>query len=431
LPIITNKLEMRQVLSDIRQVKQQILELNQRYGPKHPLMIETQNALSDLQRQLKLETEKAIATIKNEYEAAVAQERTLQSALTRAKQEALSLNEKMMEYNLLKRDVDANRSIYETLLMRTKEENLTGNIRNVNVWVTEKAEVPEDPIKPNKLINFALGGFLGLIGGIGMAFFMEHLDNTIKDPDETEKKFGYPVIGVVELLDKKNADNYAQAEPSSSFSESIISLRTAVLLSSADKPPKTVMITSTSPSEGKTTIAINLAQSIAQLGSTVMLIDADLRRPRVHKAFEMSNSEGLSTYLAGVDSSLTTHWDENNKISVLCSGTIPPNPSELLSADRFSLLLDKSKNSFDIIIIDTPPLLSAADALILSKLVEGSIVITKFGETTNERLQRGLKSLQDVNARIMGLVINGIDKKKSDYFSHYGYYQYSEDRKQA
>ncbi len=153
-------------------------------------MIERKNELADLQRQLQPEIEKAITTIKNEYEIALAQEKTFESTLAQAKQTALALNEKMMEYDLLKRDVESNRAIHETLVMRTKEKNLTGNIRNVNVWVTEKAETPEFPIKPKKRTNFAFALFLGLFGGIGMAFFLEYLDNTIKDPDETERQIG-------------------------------------------------------------------------------------------------------------------------------------------------------------------------------------------------------------------------------------------------
>ncbi len=409
----------------VRKAEQQIAELSQKYGYKHPVMIEAKSQLKDVQRQMKSEMDKIVASIKNEYDVAVGQEKAIQDALTEGKQEALGLNERLMEYNRLKRDMEANRALYEALMMQAKEKDLTENTQKVNVWLTQEAETPESPIKPNVKRNLLLGLVLGVFGGVGMAFFIEYLDNTIKDPEDTERRFGHTVIGVVEMLNKENADTFAREDATSSFAESFKSLRTALLLSSADRPPKLVQMTSMSPKEGKTTNTVNLAFAVAQTERSVLLIDTDLRRPRLHKALQVeNNSNGLSSYLSGASEKVDIQKVPETNVSVICSGPIPPNPSELLDTVRFGKLLEELAQQFDMIIIDSPPVLSATDALIVSRHVDGVVVVTRFGETTFERLNRGMKSLTDVNSRIIGMVINCMDMKKSNYYSYYGYYQY-------
>jgi capsular exopolysaccharide synthesis family protein len=291
--------------------------------------------------------------------------------------------------------------------------------------MTQVAQTPKAPIRPKPMRNILLGLILGLFGGVGCAFFVEYLDNTIKDPEEAERRFGVSVIGGIELLKKgKNPDLEARQEPASSFAESYKSLRTNVLLSSAEQPPKRLMITSMSPKEGKTTTALNLARALAQTERKVLLVDADLRRPRLHKAFQLENSTGLSSFLSGTTQEVTIQPTDEVGLSVLNSGPVPPNPSELLGSKRFSDLLEQLEPQFDILIIDSPPILSATDSLLISKLSEGVIVVCLTAQTTYDRLQHGLKSLMEINSNVLGLVLNAMDMKKSNYYSYYGYYQY-------
>ncbi len=424
LPSVAGNKALLSIREQIRSAEQKINELKQKYGPKHPVMIEGRTELNALKRQKKQEIDKIIAAVEGEVEIARAQEESIRLSMAGLKQEALALNEKLTEYRILKRDVDTNRAMYDALVMQAKEKGVTESTQKVNVWVTKEAETPESPVKPRTKRNMLLALVLGLFGGVGFAFFIEYLDNTVKDPDEVEQRFGLSVLGVVELLKKENPDTYMEEEPSSSFAESYKSIRTAILLSAADRPPGRIMISSMSPQEGKTTTALNLARTIAQTERKVLLIDADLRRPRLHKALGLSNSNGLSNMLAGTADIITIHNVGDSGLSVLTSGPVPPNPSELLGSTRFVSLLEQLDSDYDMIIIDSPPVLSATDAQVLNRLVDGAVVICRSGGTTYDRLQKGLKSFAEVKTKVIGLVINAMDMKKSNYYSYYGYYQY-------
>lgn len=432
LPVIAGNRELQTIRDNIRKAEQTVAELSQRYGPRHPAMIEARGALNDLMRQKNSEVARSIAAVKSELDVAEAQEATLRAALAGVKAEAQDLNERLTEYNVLKRDVDTNRALYDALIIQAKEKGVTENTQKVNVWTTEVAQTPKAPIKPNTKRNLLLGVVLGLFGGIGCAFFIEYLDNTVKDPEEAERRFDLSVVGVIELLKKgENPDVFITQEPSSSFAESYKSLRTAVLLSAAERPPKRLMVTSMSPQEGKTTTAMNLARALAQTERKVLLVDADLRRPRLHKAFQLENGVGLSSYLSGAIAETSVQATAEPFLSVLTSGPIPPNPSELLGSQRFGDLLAAMESRFDMIIIDSPPVLSATDSMLISALAESVLVVCHCGVTTYDRLQRGLKSIGEVNPHILGLVLNAMDMKKSNYYSYYGYYQYSSNNKEA
>lgn len=425
IPTIANSKSLQSIRENMRKVEQEIAELSHKFGPKHPTMMEARGKLGGILRQKSDEINNIVASVKHEYEVAQAQEASLRSTLVNLKGETQAQNEKMTEYNILKREVDTNRALYDALVMQTKEKSATENTAKVNVWMTEKAETPTAPVKPKPMRNILLGMVLGLFGGVGCAFFIEYLDNTVKDPEETEQRFDMSVVGVIELLKEgKDPDHFVHVEPSSSFAESYKSLRTAVLLSSADRPPKRLMITSVSPQEGKSTTAINLARSLSQTDRKILLIDADQRRPRLHKAFQLNNNAGLSSYLSGAVNDIPLQQTTEPGLYVLTSGPIPPNPSELLGSERFKQLLTQLEQQFDMVLIDSPPILSATDGLLISKSSESVLVVCYSGKTTYDRLHHGLKSLQEIDANVLGLVLNAMDMKKSNYYSYYGYYQY-------
>ncbi len=281
--------------------------------------------------------------------------------------------------------------------------------------------MPRAAAKPDKAHNVLVGLLIGLLGGVGLAFFVEYLDNTIKSVEDVEAKLGVPVLGVVTLLtaSEKRMEEIILKEPRSVFGESYKRLRTAILLSSAGNSPKNILVTSAVPGEGKTATSLNLALTIAQGEHSVLLVDSDLRKPRIHKIFGLNNEKGLSTYLAGASDIDIISKAVVPNLNIIPSGPIPPNPSELLSSAHMQHLLVTLSEKFDFIIWDAAPLLTVTDSLILSKILDGTIIVAKAGNTTYESVSRALKSLHDVEARFLGLVINGLDIKKNDY-----YYQY-------
>ncbi len=426
LPAVAANVEIQSIRASIRVAEQNINELKKKYGYKHPVMIEAKSKYNELQRQKANTITKIIGSIKNEYDVAAAQEASLRSSLSKIKGSTMAMNEKMTEYNVLKRDVDTIKALYDSLILKAKEKGVTENTQKVNVWVTQVAQTPENAIKPRPVRNILLGIILGLSGGIGCAFFIEYLDNTVKEPEDTERKLGISVIGVVEKIKKdQDSDTLALEEPSSSYSESFKSLRTSVLLSSAEQPPKKIMITSMSPQEGKTTTSLNLAYAMAKMDKNILLIDADQRRPRVHKAFSLENKDGLSSYLSGSTDIPKINATDIPYLFVMTSGPIPPNPSELVGSGRFIEMLSNLEQKYDMIIIDTPPTMSATDSLLIGKAVDGVIIVCLSGAITYDRVQHGLKSLQNAQANILGITINSVDMKKSNYYSYYGYYQYT------
>ena len=428
IPVIVENSSVDSINKTILNAEQKISELSKKYGSKHPRMITAKNELKSLKAKKIKELGKAVQTIKNEYQLAKSNERDLKELLDQTKFQAARLGEKSIQLNILKRKVDTNRFLYDALIKKMKEKGITEQNQSVNVWVIEKSQMPKFPETPRKKRNILLGFILGLFGGIGIAFFLEYLDNTIKTPEDVEEKFNIPVISTIDLFKGKNqtiVENVLN-DSSSMTAENFKGLRTSVFLSSADNPPKTLIITSMTPGEGKSSICSCLGSSIAQTGKKVLIIDADMRRPTQYKNFNIENTNGLSSFLAGIskeDEDIVILVDEN--LSIIPSGPIPPNPSELLSSARLLELIEKHSRAFDMIIFDTPPLASVTDPVILSQHVDGVIVVTWAGKTTHEILGKGLKQLKDISAPITGLVLNRFNAKKSGYYYNYGDYYYS------
>ncbi len=432
MPAIASDPTVQSLRSDILKAEQNIEDLSKKYGKKHPAMIRAQEELKVLRQKREQEIRRVIGSVRNEYELAKSNETNLHKMLASTKAEALDLSEKYIQYGVLSRAAETNRQLFDDLMKRIKEQSVTEQIQTVNVWVVDKAEKPTSPVRPRKAFNIMLGLIMGLFGGIGLAFFIEYLDNTIKSPEDVEVKLGVPVLGVIPVLESKeeNIEEIILKESQSVYAESYKTIRTAIMLSSASNPPKNILITSMGPEEGKTSTSVNLAVTIARSGYSVLLVDADLRKPRIHTVFRLNNLSGLSTYLAGASPDIDTIFKRPlPNLSVIPSGPIPPNPSELLGSARMNELIGGLSEKFDIIIWDSPPLMTVTDSLILSKFLDGTIIVAKAGKTTYEIVGRGLKYIKgrretDMESRVLGIVINAFDRKKSDqyFYQYYNYY---------
>jgi len=414
---------LRAIRAQIVETEKDIMELSNKYGSKHPLMVKAKGDLQVLKRKGNQEIDRLVESIKNDYEFARSNERSLRGQLTSTKTEALLLTEKFIQYGALKRVVDTNRRLYDSLMMKLKEQSITEEHSPVNLWIVEEAVVPLHPARPWVGMNLLLATVIGLFGGLGLILFLEYLDNTVKDPEDAEAKLGIPVLTVIEIWrnDSQKPEQVVWKDPQSVFAETYRSLRTSIQLSFPDRPPKKILVTSSGMGEGKTTTAVNLAFALVHSNKRVLLLEGDLRKPRLHKILKIDNTKGLSSYLAGASDSHIIQKGPLPNLAVIPSGPIPPNPSELLSSNRMNVLLDSLSKEFDFIVCDSPPVLPVADSRIICRLFDGVILLSKAGVTPYDLLERSRKLLVDSGARLLGLVINGFDAKKSGYY-HQDYY---------
>ena len=437
IPAIAANLSIDSIKKQIITAEQKISELSKKYGRKHPAMISARGELKGLQSKKANEIQKAVQTIKNQYQLAKANEEDLRKLLEETKSEAAGLNEKYIQLKILKRDVETNRFLYDALVKQMKEKRITEESQSVNVWVIEDAVLPKIPASPNKKRNILLAVILGLFGGLGLAFFFEYLDNTVKSPEDIEDRFDIPVIGTISLQKNKIKDRGKSKGKAYKLIESVIddsnpllaenfnSLRTSIFLSSAENYPKVLLVTSMSPGEGKSSISGCLAITIAKIGKKTLIIDADMRRPVQHKNFKLKNSSGLSTFLAGIGTQNIIQKNVLDNLDIITSGPVPPNPSELLSSERMRKMVAQLAENYDMIIIDSPPAVSVSDPLIISRHVKGVIIVTWAGSTTYDMLKRGLKLFGEISAPVTGIALNRFDAKKTGYYYGYGDYYYS------
>jgi succinoglycan biosynthesis transport protein ExoP len=396
--------------------------LAQRYDDRHPEMIKAKSAVAATDAKLRGELSKIVESVKNEYQAAYSQERSLQSALDSQKGEALSLNRKGIEYGVLQREVESNRQIYESLMQRTKETGISRELRTTNVRVVDSAEVPRSSILPRHDRDIMLATFGGLVLAIGIAFLFEYMDNRIKAPQELRIHLGLSYLGMVPAFTPKGSSILISDDVPASFSESIKSVRTNVLFSSAETGPKLISVTSAGPGEGKSVIAANLAVALAQTGLRVLVIDADMRRPRVHENFGVAQEPGLSNLLVGdcKPSETLRRSAAATNLWILPSGLIPPNPAELLGSKRFEGYLKTLGEQFDWVVIDSPPVLAVADASVVANIASGVIFVVGAEQTTRQAARAAVDQLHAVKAHLIGGVLNRASLDRNPYYySHY------------
>ena len=422
--------------------------LNQ-YGPNFPKVQRLQAQIKEMDDQIAKERKGITVQLRSDYDEAKARQDLLTQRLDEQKAETNAMSEKMVQYNILKREAEANKTLYEGLLTKLREANIAASLKSSNIRVIDPAMIPSSPARPARARNIALAFLIGLVGGVGIALLREYLDNTVKTPDDVETLARLPSLAVVPAFGdsasmsgkkgllkgvssnghEKPSGLVAQHSPKSQVSEAFRSLRTALLLSQPDQPPQVILVTSALPREGKTTAAANLAVTLAQLGDKTVLVDADLRKPGVGRMLNLASGKyaGLSSYLAGVSSLdlVSVAHPSIPNLAAIPTGPLPPNPADLLSSHRLADAIAELRTKFKFVVIDSPPVMAATDAVILSVQVDGVLLVVRSGETPKAAFTRTCDLLVSVKSRMLGVVLNAVDANAPDYYYSYRYYPYS------
>ena len=422
--------------------------LNQ-YGPNFPKVQRLQAQMKEVDDQIARESKGIVLQLESDYREAKQREELIRQALELQKAETNNMAEKMVQYNILKRESEADKTLYEGLLTKLKEAGISEGLKSSNLRVVDPAMIPSFPARPAKARNIALAFLVGLVGGIGLALLREYLDNTVKTPDDIETLTRLPSLAVVPAFgdslnhrrrmgifggpstngNEKRIELVAQHLPKSQMSEAFRALRTALLLSQPDHPPQVILVTSALPREGKTTAAANLAVTLAQLGDKTVLVDADLRKPGVGRLLNLGTGKyaGLSSYLAGVSTLdlVTVPHPAIPNLAAIPTGPLPPNPADLLSSHKLADAIAELRTKFKFVVVDSPPIMAATDAVILSVQADGVLLVVRSGETPKEAFTRTCDLLTSVKSRLLGVVLNAVDASAPDYYYSYRYYPYS------
>jgi capsular exopolysaccharide synthesis family protein len=383
--------------------------------------------LDDAQRQLDIAISGAVQSVRNDYETAVIEEQTFARNLEGAKSDATALNRKGIGYGVMEREAKSNREVYQSLLTREKELRVSANSRTNNVRVVDRAEIPRAPITPGGRRTWLMSGVIGLVLAIAVALGLDYMNDTIKTPEDITRRLKLPFLGLVPAVRGDKHPLLASSQVPHDFGESFRSLRTSLLSNYPDEGTKIIIVTSAQPLEGKTTTAANIAMALAYGGARVLLVDADMRRPGLHRPLRLTNERGLSQVLTGqarVRDVIQRTVDPN--LLAITAGRTPPNPSELLSSERMkTLLANLTHGPFNWIIVDTPPVLAVTDAVILAPLVTG-VTFVIGAEMTRRRLaERAIETVMQSRPRYAGVVLNKVNFEKNKYYySRYYGHQY-------
>ena len=449
--VLDNKLlqDLTVKLADLRREHAQLAAT---FSENYFKVKETQSQIDEVQSSLERERWRAAQKISNDYFAALRREKLVRQAFAEKQAEANKAAERSVQYGILSREVDTNKGLYERLLEKVKEAGVSAGLKASNIRIVDPGTVPVLPIAPNYPLNLGLAGFLGVGLGVGMAFLQEHLDQTIRYGDDVSHFLGVPVLGFIPTYGALNGRRryaFTRSEreiligtvassgvngdglmpdvlrndlgihQGSAFSEAFRELRTSVILSSSARFANSILVTSAQPGEGKTTVAVNLAFSLAQLGQPVLLIDADMRRPSLQRYFSPKSSQ-LSSYLAeGGAWQHMVYPTPINRLYALHCGPIPENPSELLSSDRMRVLLNEAIRDYRFVILDSPPLLHRADSRILGSVTGATILVVKGGRTPRQIVQYAESQARSVGANLIGVVLNNLGASLTDY-TYYG-----------
>ncbi len=427
LPITIQNTSIQQLKTKLADLQQTRVQASQKYGEKHPTMIALNAQIAETQSQLNIETQKALQTVKNDYDSALLAERTYAQNLDAAKADVQDLSRKSVGYNVMEREAKSNRTIYESLLQREKELRVSSNSRSNNVRIVDRAEVPKQPMAPTGRRTWLTSIAIGFVLAVGVAFGLDYMNDTIKTPEDVTRRLKLPFLGLVPSVRDDKHPVLASAHVPHDFGEAFRSLRTSLVARFPNEGTKILLVTSAQPLEGKTTTACNIAMALAYGGSRVLLVDADMRRPGMHRPLRLTNERGLSQVLIGqarVRDVIQRTVDPN--LLAITAGRTPPNPSELLASERMKTLLNNlSHGPFDWIVLDTPPVLAVTDAVILAPLVNG-VTFVIGAEMTRRRLaERALETIMSASPRFAAVVLNRVDFARNKYYySRYYGHQY-------
>ncbi len=474
LPGVFDNRLIQELTARLADLQREQSRLSANFNPNYPRVKELQSQIDESQAMLEAERTRAAGGIANDYKAAVSHEEMLQKAFTEQERQANDIAGKSVQYNILKREADTNKQLYVGLLEKLKETGVSSSLKATNIRVVDPAYPPTKFARPRILLDLSITLIVGMCLGIAAAFLQEHLDNTLKSSEDIERFLQIPSLGAVPAMElsanprrlhgfqnngavleagksnrtnghngsngnngSKNGTRLAPpwnrievqdggGHPHGALAEAFHGLRTSVLLSTAKRPPATLLVTSAQQGEGKTTVVANLAASLAQLGDSVLLIDADLRRPSLQKFFQVSRSTGLVNYLTGDSDWRSLVWQAAPiGVSVLFCGPVPPNPADLLSSEYMRSLIREASKEYKFVVLDSPPLLNLSDSRILATLVDGVILVVGGGTTPRELVQRAYLSAVDAGSHVIGATINFADVRNDYYYS--GYHQEAEE----
>ena len=435
LPQVINDPTIRHLKTEYVKLKSQFDHLDARFGSNYPDMKELSAQVARIQSEIENQLNEIARSIQKGYAAAKKLEDMLRQRTDVQKTRAGELNELAIHYQMLEGEVSTNKGIYQNLLQRLKETEVTSGIRATNVQVIDYAFPPLSPYKPNLIFNTFIAAIMGLMAGVMLAFGFEHFDQTIRDEEDVKKRLPIPFMGkipAVEKSERRSLEKVVYTHPLSKVSEAFRVLKTSVLYSLRDHgTPKALLVTSTQPLEGKTTVSCNLALTMVQSGLSVVLVDADLRRPRLHNIFlkGVKNGFGLSSYLSeepDSDIASIVYPSEINGLDIIPAGPIKLNPADLIDSKRMKDLLDNLVKKYDHVILDSIPVMELADTRLLSRQVDSVLLVASVGIARREVLQNSVEELVKVGARIIGVVINRLDYG-SRYGNAYDYYYLSEE----
>jgi capsular exopolysaccharide synthesis family protein len=427
IPAIAQNAQVQNLKTRVADLQQQRAQLAEKYGDKWPAVQAVNANLLEARAQLDLETGRALQSIKNDYETAVLEERTLSANLEAAKADAQALSRKSVGYNVMEREAKSNRQVYESLLAREKELSVASNSRANNVRVIDRAEIPKAPMTPGGRRTWLVSLAVGFVLAIAVVFGLDYMNDTIKTPEDVSRRLKLPFLGLVPAVRGDKHPVLTSSHVPHDFGEAFRSLRTALVGRFPGEGTRIITVTSAQPLEGKTTTAANIAMALAYGGSRVLLIDADMRRPGLHRPLRLTNERGLSQVLIGqarVRDVIQRTVDPN--LLAITAGKTPPNPSELLASERMKTLLSNlSHGPFDWIVIDTPPVLAVTDAVILAPQVTG-VTFVVGAEMTRRRLaERAIETIAASHPRMTAVVLNKVDFARNRYYySRYYGHQY-------